>query len=169
MERLKAENGFVDWITISISLLFSAKYITDFEGLLKETLYNNIKFSDYDSEGYLQGVERVQMDYKVLFEKFKNTENVVLLLDPPYLSTDVSSYKNVGYWKLVDYLDIINLLEGKPYFYFTSEKSQIVELATWMSENGFKRNPFDGATTKIIHTSLNHNAKYNDIMIYKKV
>lgn len=167
LERLTKEKGFVDWITISSSILFSAKYITSLDELHKQTLYNNIKQSDYNADGYLQGVERVQMDYKALFEQFKNVENVVLLLDPPYLSTDVSSYK-MDYWRIGDYLDILNLLDNKPYFYFTSEKSQIIELAQWMSENGFKRSPFDRATIKIIHTSLNYSAKYNDIMIYKR-
>lgn len=38
LERLRAETNFVDWITISSSLLFSAKYITDFEGLTKHAL-----------------------------------------------------------------------------------------------------------------------------------
>lgn len=166
LKRLSKEKGFVDWITLSSSLLFSAKYITSFDELNKQTLYNNIKQSDYSADGYLQGVERVQMDYKDLFKQFKNVENVVLLLDPPYLSTDTSSYK-MDYWRLCDYLDIINLLDNKPYFYFTSEKSQIIELTQWMSENGFKKNPFDKATIKIINTTLNYSAKYNDIMIYK--
>ena len=103
-----------------------------------------------------------------MHELYKNEENVVFLIDPPYLSTDTKTYKNMDYWRLGDYLDILNLLEGKYYFYFTSEKSQIIELATWLSKNGFKKNPFAEATTKVIRTSLNHTAKYNDIMIYKK-
>ena len=168
LELLRAEKGFIDWITLSSSLLFSAKYITDFEGLTKEAFYNNIKQQDYNTDSYLEDVERVQMDYKDLFELYKNEENVVFLIDPPYLSTDTKTYKNMDYWRLGDYLDILNLLEGKYYFYFTSEKSQIIELATWLSKNGFKKNPFAEATTKVIRTSLNHTAKYNDIMIYKK-
>lgn len=167
LERLRQEKGFVDWITISSSILFSAKYITSLDELHKQNLFNNVVKSDYNADGYLQGVERMQMDYKALFEQFKNIKNVVFLLDPPYLSTDVSSYK-MDYWRIGDYLDILNLLDDKPYFYFTSEKSQIIELAQWMSEKGFKKNPFDGATIKIIHTSLNYSAKYNDIMIYKR-
>lgn len=167
LERLRQEQGFVDWITISSSLLFSAKYITDFEGLSKQTLYNNIKQSNYDAEGYLHGVERVQMDYRDLFAEFSKMSNVVYLIDPPYLSTDTKTYTNMDYWRLGDYLDILKMLEGNSYFYFTSEKSQIIELAAWLSENGFKKNPFAGATTKVVHTSLNHTAKYNDIMIFK--
>lgn len=168
LDLLKAEKGFVDYITLSGSILFSANYVTCLEDLEKVSIYNNTKKSDYQSEEYLEGVERVQMDYRDLYSLYKNTENVVFLIDPPYLSTDTKTYHNMDYWKLTDYLDILNLLEGKPYFYFTSEKSQVIELAEWMSENGFKRSPFDGATTIVIHTSLNYSSKYNDIMIYKK-
>ncbi len=46
-------------------------------------------------------------------------------------------------------------------------KSQIIELAAWLSENGFKKNPFTDASTKVINTTQNHTAKYNDIMIFK--
>lgn len=167
LEKIKKEEGFVDYITLSSSLLFSAKYVTDFEGLEKETLYNNIKRNDYNADDYLQGVEIVSKDYKKLFADFKDEGNVVFLCDPPYLSTDVSSYNSKSYWRLNDYLDVLKVLDGTRYFYFTSEKSEIIELAQWMSENGFKRSPFDGAKIEIISTTLNHTAKYNDIMIYK--
>lgn len=33
--------------------------------------------------------------------------------------------------------------------------------------NGYCRNPFDGATTIVKGTQLNHSSRYNDIMIYK--
>ena len=167
LDLLKAEKGFVDYITLSGSILFSANYVTCLEDLEKVSIYNNTKKTHYESEQYLKGVERVQMDYRDLYSLYKNTENVVFLIDPPYLSTDTKTYHNMDYWKLTDYLSILNLLEDKPYFYFTSEKSQVIELAEWMSENGFKRSPFDESTKVIIHTSLNYGAKYNDIMIYK--
>lgn len=35
LNRLTEEQGFVDWVTISSSLLFSAKYVADFEELKK--------------------------------------------------------------------------------------------------------------------------------------
>lgn len=167
LERLAQEKGFIDWITLSSSLLFSAKYITNFDELLKQTLYNNIKQSNYNAEGYLDGVERVQMDYKELFNIYKGIENVVFLIDPPYLSTDTTTYTNMDYWRLADYLDILKMLEYRSYFYFTSEKSQLIELAQWFSENSFKKNPFEEATTKVVQTSLNYSAKYKDIMIFK--
>ena len=167
LERLKAEKGFVDWVTISASIGFSMNYKTSLLEFEKDALYCRLRQTDLCADGYLEGVKRVQMDYKDLYDLYKNNDKVVFLIDPPYLSTDIKTYHNMDYWKLTDYLNILNLLEDKPYFYFTSEKSQVIELAEWMSENEFKRSPFDESTKVIIHTSLNYGAKYNDIMIYK--
>lgn len=167
LDRLKAEKGFVDYVTISSNVLFSAKYVTDFDGMTKQSMYNNVRLSSYKVDDYLQDVEVVCKDYKDLFELYKNEKNVVLLVDPPYLSTDVSTYNKTDYWKLSDYLDVLNVLKEKPYFYFTSNKSQIVELANWIGSNTEVSNPFKNAITKVVSTTLNHTAKYNDIMIFK--
>lgn len=167
IERVKQEPGYVDYITLSSSILFSMNYATNLLELEKQTLYNNVRQSDYKSDGYLEGVHRVKKDYRDLFAEYRNTANVVYLLDPPYLSTDVSSYNKKDYWKLADYLNVLKCIEDTSYFYFTSNKSQIIELCEWMELNGYCRNPFDGATTIVKGTQLNKNSRYNDIMIYK--
>lgn len=158
--------GYVDYITLSSSILFSAKYVVGLKALEKETLYNNIKKQDYDATGYLQGVERVRLDYKKLHSYYKDNPDVVWLIDPPYLSTDTTTYNSDSYWKLKDYLDVLDVLHNSNYFYFTSNKSQIVELCEWFETKTFIGNPFAGSTTTTIDTTLNKNAKYTDIMIY---
>jgi len=40
------ETGYVDYITVSSSLLFSMKYATNYEKLSKETMYNCVRKSD---------------------------------------------------------------------------------------------------------------------------
>jgi len=69
--------GYVDYITISRSILFAMKYALSCEQLCKETLYNVVKQSDYDTTGYLDGLEIVCLCYKELFAKYKDLENVV--------------------------------------------------------------------------------------------
>lgn len=64
--------GFVDYITVSSSLLFSMKYATSLDGLRKQSLYNNIRKSQYSAEGYLDGLEIVSCDYKELFARYKD-------------------------------------------------------------------------------------------------
>lgn len=167
ISRISKEEGFIDWITISSSLLFSMNYVTGFEQLKKEKFYNKVRLSNYTVEGYLEGVYRVKKDYRDLFSEYANTPNVVFLIDPPYLSTDCSTYSRPDYWKLSDYLNVLKTIEDTSYFYFTSNKSQIIELCDWMESNGYCRNPFDDSTTVKVSVSLNHHANYEDIMIYK--
>jgi hypothetical protein len=41
-----------------------------------------------------------------------------------------------SYWKITDYLHVVEYLIGCHYIYFTSEKSGIVELMQWVGEMG---------------------------------
>ena len=80
LERLEQEEatGFVDYITLSSSLLFSMKYCTSLAGLRKESFYNNIKKTDYPPcDDYLQGLEITSCDYRELFGRYKDVPGVV--------------------------------------------------------------------------------------------
>ena len=90
---------------------------------------------------------------------------VVFLIDPPYLSTEAGTYN--GYWKLGNYLDVLHTLNDTNYFYFTSNKSHIIELCDWMQRNLKAKNPFDGAVKHEIVSNINYSSKYVDIMMYK--
>ncbi len=158
-------NGYVDYVTLSSSLLFSMKYANSYEELAKETFYNKIRKSEYNAGNYLDGVEIVHQDYKTIFNKFKDNKNVVFLVDPPYLSTDCSTYKN--YWRLSDYLDVLKVLINTKYFYFTSDKSSIIELCEWIENNTGGINPFKNAKVKYHYNSTSYNSGYNDVMLYK--
>ena len=164
----KADNeGYVDYITLSSSLLFGTRYVTSFEKLQKEpTLYNNVRMSDYIVDDYLDGLEVVNKDYKDLFEMWKYRPDVCFIVDPPYLSTDTGTY--TGDWKFKDYMDVLYTLKDTNYFYFTSNKSSIVELCEWISREYAVCNPFRGATVRKISSVMNFNAKYIDIMLYKR-
>lgn len=165
--REEKEYGFVDYITISSSLLFSMKYALSLDKLKKETLYNNVRLNDYPScEDYLDGLEVTSCDYRCLYEQYKDTPGVVFLIDPPYLSTEVGTYNM--YWKLADYLDVLNMLHGHSFIYFTSDKSSIIDLCDWMGKNPTIGNPFDGCQRVDFNAHMNHTAKYTDIMLYKK-
>ncbi len=162
------KKGFVDWITISSSLKFSMNYGTKYEDFANDTLYNKIRKTNYDlADDYLKEVEVVSLDYKSLYQKYKDVPNVVFLVDPPYLSTDTSTYQSENYWKLSDYLDVIDTLKGS-YFYFTSNKSHIVELMQWVEHRTPNSSPFTNANCTKISTSTSHNAKYIDIMYHYK-
>ena len=169
-ERISQEErevGFVDFITLSSSLMFSMKYRLSVPEMRKQVLYNNIRKADYPTcEDYLHGLDIVSCDYKELFNQYKDTPDVVFLVDPPYLSTDVGTYNM--YWRMSDYLDVLNVLNGHSYVYFTSDKSAIVELCEWMGRNRNLGNPFEGAQRHEFNAHMNYNASYTDMMLFKK-
>lgn len=165
--REERQTGYVDFITISSSLMFSMKYQLSVEGMKKETLYNNIRKADYQlCPDYLDGQTITSCDYKELYLRYKDVPDAVFLVDPPYLSTDVCTYKM--YWRLSDYLDVLTVLNGHSFVYFTSNKSSIVELCQWMGKNRTLGDPFEGCVKSEFNAHMNYNAGYTDMMLYKR-
>lgn len=167
IEQEEHRYGYVDYITLSSSLLFPMKYATNLEELRKETFYNTVRKCDYNPcLDYLDGLEIVSCDYKELFNKYKDMPDVVFLIDPPYLSTEVGTY--TMNWGLSDYLDVLQTLVGTNYIYFTSNKSSIIELCDWIGKNNALGNPFIGSEKVEFNAHMNYNSSYTDIMLYKK-
>ena len=163
------KSGYVDYITISSSLMFSSKYVLDLDSLKKEHFYNNVKSCDYecDPDEYLRGLDVVRVDYKVLYEQYKDVPGVVFTVDPPYLSTDTSTYHSDKYWKLRDYLDVLHVLVGTNYIFFTSDKSCLIELCEWFADNPNIGNPFAQSVLNTHRVTLNKTSGYNDMMLCK--
>lgn len=169
LSRIEQEekNGYVDYITLSSSVLFSMQYVLNYDQLSELFLYNILVQKDYNCIGYLDGLEVVKNDYRKLFELFENRKDVVFIVDPPYLSTETGMYKN--YWKLPDYLDVINVIKKDSYIYFTSNKSSIIELLQWLEKNYNSNNPFIGAIRKETLNQMNNYSSYQDVMLYKQI
>lgn len=167
LEREEKERGYVDYITLSSALLFAMKYVLSLEDMRKETLYNNIRQTDYpEAKDYLEGLTITGEDYKEVFKRYKDVPGVVFLVDPPYLSTEVGTYKM--YWRLADYLDVLTVLKGHPFVYFTSNKSSILELCDWIDRNPFIGSPFKNCRKVEFNAHINYNSKYTDMMLYTK-
>ena len=165
IRKYERDFGYIDYITLSSSVMFSMKYANEFADLEKETLYNNIKATDYEPcLDYLDGLTITSCDYRKVFERYKDVPGVVFLVDPPYLSTDSKTYKM--YWKLSDYLDVLTVLAGHRFIYFTSNKSSIIELCDWMGRNKTIGNPFENCHRREFNAHMNYSASYTDIMLY---
>ena len=72
------------------------------------------------------------------------------------------------YWKLKDYLDVLTILNGHNFIFFTSNKSSLVELLEWIQEQSKsfalpKIKRVDRAKT------LTHNAEYIDTMLISEI
>lgn len=158
--------GYLDYITISTSLLFSMKYALSLADMEKETLYNSVRLSDFPpADDYLEGITIVTADYREVFNQYKDVPGVVFLVDPPYLSTEVGTYSM--YWRLSDYLDVLTILAGHRFVYFTSNKSSILELCDWMGRHPTVGNPFAQCKCVEFNARMNYNSAYTDIMLYK--
>lgn len=167
INRAEKEYGYIDFITLSSSIMFSTKYRLSVEEMRKEALYNKIRTTDYPlCLDYLDGLVITSCDYKELFQRYKDVPNVVFLVDPPYLSTDVGTYKMD--WRMSDYLDVLTILVEKDFIYFTSDKSSILDLCEWIGRNKSIGNPFEDCRKVEFNAHMSYNAKYTDMMLYKR-
>lgn len=165
LEQEERETGYLDFITLSSSLMFSMKYKMSITEMRKETLYNNVRKAGYaECPDYLAGLDIESCDYRELFERFRNVPGVVFLVDPPYLSTEVGTYRMS--WRLADYLDVLSVLSGHNFVYFTSDKSSLVELCEWMGRNPSLGNPFERCRRREFDATMNYSAHYTDIMLF---
>lgn len=155
----------VDYISLSNSLLFACRYCTSFDEMKDDTMYNRIRSENFNADGYLEGLTVTHQDYRSLFNQYKGVDGVCFLVDPPYLSTQSKTY--TGCWKLHDYLDVLEVLRGTNYVYFTSNKSDLIELCEWIGSSvSPDANPLYGASMVRRHSQLNYAAQYTDIMMY---
>lgn len=164
LNLLKEKECFVDYITISKNILFSGRYVTNYEDLLKEGFYNMISKNEYaEADDYLDGLTIVKMDYRDLFELYKDDDKAVFIVDPPYLNTDCGTYSEQ--WSFEQYFDVLKLLKGKRFIYFTSSKYKIVEMCNFFSKNNVA-DVFDNCIIENSDTTINHTSNYTDIMIF---
>ena len=165
--RKYEETGAVDYITLSASLLFSGNYADSYNQFAKQTFYNRMVRTDYDATGYFDGLEITHKDYRELFGKFKNKEHVLFVIDPPYLSTECNTYRNEGYWKLKDYLEVLTILKGSKSILFTSDKSELIELCEWIDTNSTGVELLKNAELFEISNAVTKGISYKDIMVVK--
>ena len=164
-KKYEENKSFVDYITLSSSVLFSSNYVTTFEEMEKQTMWNRLISQYEDAKDYLYGLEVVSCDYRDLFNKYKNEDGVLFIFDPPYLTTDIKSYKNVNYWTLIDYLNILLLTKFNNFIFFTSNKGNLIDLTKWMNDN-FNAKILEGDIVER-KNAPSKDISYTDYMIYK--
>lgn len=116
----------VSWVTFSTNNKTEVNENT--------ALYNNITTCTYNADGYLLGVERVSASHEDVLRDVPS--DAVLVVDPPYLSTDVSRYGQRGegiYWGLVEHLRLLSKIRQHRYVYFHSSKSEVAALDAELS------------------------------------
>ncbi len=136
-ELINNETDYIDFITLSASLLYSSQYTTDKEEFQKRVYWNHpVKFHyNEDISDYIAGIEFVKKDWGELFEEYIETENAIFIADPPYPKTNNFAYENKK-WELADTLQTLEILK-MPYFaYYTSSKTGLIDIIEYMKEQG---------------------------------
>lgn len=124
IHALETQGEYNDYTAISSYLLFSGNYARDFIDLSKRTFYKHISATRLSAQGYLDGVERVSLDFIDLLDSYKSYKNKCLILDPPYLQTQVGNYKD--HFSLGQFFSLIERVQ-RPYLFFGSDRSDIIE------------------------------------------
>lgn len=139
----------LDCIALSAYFLFSGNYAKSKDELIAKVKYNRISSNPLNAKGYLEGVERVQMDGIDLLksiEKERESGIAFLVLDPPYLQAMHDGYKM--HFTLKQFLEMIELIT-KPFLLFSHKKSDILPFIEFFrkydKKGTFKSYTFDKA------------------------
>lgn len=166
---LQTFGGYVDLDCVASWLLFSGRQVTDFDDLLyNNTYYNGVRLSDYPNpNGYLDGVEIVRQSYRDLLPKFQDNSKALLILDPPYVCTAQGSYRQAGYFGMVEFLRLMRLVRP-PFVFFSSTRSELIDYVDFIinekAEGWQNLQDYQKISVNVV---MNKTAQYEDNMIYK--
>lgn len=170
LEEKISNDEYIDINTITSQTLFSGTSTKDIDVFKTRSLYNRINKKPLDekqAEEYIKAfndIEITHCDYMELYNKYKDEDNVVLLVDPPYLDTNCDTY-NMS-WEYIDFIKVLSILRHKQWFYFTSNKTKIYELLKYFDET-FNTNILPNTETYKRQTNITYSGKYEDILIVK--
>ena len=102
---------------ISSNIMFNSRML-DIENIDKMSFYNRLNKTEFKNYEYnFKDVQIIHKDFKELLNKKYidelinkyniKKENIILLLDPPYLNFDMKASYKMNFWTLKDYLKII--------------------------------------------------------------
>jgi predicted transcriptional regulator YdeE len=154
-----------DEITINAALTYNGRAKLE-HGLL----WNKIPKKEYNSYGYLDGIDIVHMDWKELYNdvinKYDNNK-LIFILDPPYLYSDKTNYQ-MYHFKLHHTLELIDIMRKHKYILFNGKESEFNKIIDILNELYKDTKPIE---YKIIYNKMldfTHSGKVKfDFMLYK--
>lgn len=165
-----ADNGtFIDVQTLAGWLLFSGRQVSNLDEFLAEsTFYNRIVKADYEqAEGYLDGLVIECLDFEKLLQKYQDTPNCLLILDPPYLCTAQGAYAKHGYFGMTKFLRLMQFVRP-PYIFFSSTKSELLDYMAYVQRYEPSTWQRVGDFTHIkVNSSINAKVSYEDNILAK--
>lgn len=160
----KEKEWKLDYHTISCYLMFSGNFIHSIEEMNPRNLYKRTAIQKLDCEGYLTEVERIRKCFTELLKE-KIDGKVLYLLDPPYINTMQGYHRDKSsYFGLLSQLTLFELIKP-PFFYFTSNKSEVAKLVNATDINLSKI--FNNSNIFSLQSPVNNVGSYKDILIIK--
>ena len=156
---------YIDYMTVSRYLLFSGNYFSSIDELESHKLYDRVSKYPPNADGYLSGVETVHKSFtEILSDDFKG--KVLYLLDPPYINTMQGYHRDKSsYFGLLSQLALFELMKP-PFFYFTSNRSEIMD---FVENPSVYSHVFENCEIFTTTNSPNGRSTYLDILIKKVV
>lgn len=167
-----SDNDFIDAKALASWLLFSGKQASSIDELFAyPSFYNHIKKTDYsDAGGYLDGLTVVHLDFEQLLQKYQNTPNCLLVLDPPYLYTKQKAYnlhKKGGYFGMTKFLRLMQFVKA-PFIFFSSTKSELLDYMAYVKQyEPDTWNRIGAFDRVVVRAPLNVDISYEDNMLIK--
>lgn len=156
---------YIDYMTLSGYLLFSGNYFSSIDELESHKLYDRVSKYPPSADGYLSGVETVHKSFtEILSDDFKG--KVLYLLDPPYINTMQGYHRDKSsYFGLLSQLALFELMKP-PFFYFTSNRSEIMD---FVENPSVYSHVFENCEILTTTNSPNGRSTYLDILIKRLV
>ena len=156
---------YIDYITLSCYLLFSGNYAHSIDALELHQLYNRVSKCPLNADGYLSGVETIHKSFtEILSDDFKG--KVLYLLDPPYINTMQGYNRDKNcYFGLLSQLELFELMKP-PFFYFTSNRSEIMD---FVEKPSVYSHLFDNCEIFTKTCAVNYSSAFIDILIKRVV
>lgn len=146
-------------VNLSSNLIYSSAYFKD----RTHEFYHLFKKNNYDEniKDYIEGLEFRSCNWEILFNEFKDIDNVIWICDPPYLLSDKGGYQiDNNCWTVYDNLNILKILKTPSYIYYTSTKSGIFDILKFLNENGLEYSE----SNKIVYKRRQINKLNVDVM-----
>ena len=164
IELLK-NSEYIDYITLSSYLIFAGNYVHSIDELETRQFYSRLSKSPINADGYLEGVETIHKCFtELMTDEFDG--KVLYLLDPPYINTNQGYHRDKNnYFGLLSQLKLFELMKP-PFFYFTSNKSEVMDFVGHENKYSQLFKPCETFTTK---NTVSGRSAYFDILITKTI
>ena len=171
IKQLIQQASYIDINTISSNLLYSGSGVNTKDELLNNTYFNRIRSKQYNINKeminkYIEGLEIVRCDWYELYNKYKDNDKVLFIADPPYFNTNCSGYKTFNF-TIQDTLKTLDILKHNRFIYFTSSKSLLIEIITYLKDKyniEFKDYNIISIKRNIVNKTCKNN---DDVIMYR--